>query len=219
MRNARGPCASSASARVVKLPSDFAIFSPPTWTMPEWIQWRANAWPAPSAWARSFSWCGNTRSSPPPWRSKPLAEQVERHRRALDVPARPARAPRRVPRGLARLRRLPEREVDRAALRFVDLDACAGRLEQLLERAVRRARRTPGTTPRRSTRPARRRRTRGPLSTSSAIKRSISSMYSVACGTWSGRSDAEAVELLPVRRLVTRARARARWSPVRPLAG
>ena len=71
MRNARGPCASSASASVVKLPSDFDIFSPPTWTIPLWIQWRANAWPAPSACARSFSWCGNTRSSPPPWRSKP----------------------------------------------------------------------------------------------------------------------------------------------------
>ena len=73
-----------------------------------------------------------------------LAEESERHRRALDVPAGPPRTPRRVPRRLAGLRRLPEREVDRVALCLVDLDARAGGLEQLLERAVRQGRRSDG---------------------------------------------------------------------------
>src|SRR5436190_23194273 len=40
-----------------------------------------------------------------------LAEVLHRHRRALDVPARAARADRGLPRGLARFRALPEREV------------------------------------------------------------------------------------------------------------
>jgi class 3 adenylate cyclase len=52
-----------------------------------------------------------------------LAEDLERHRGALDVPTRPAGTPRRRPFGLARFRGLPEREVERAALLFVDLDA------------------------------------------------------------------------------------------------
>ena len=51
--------------------------------------------------------------------SKPVAEQVERHHHALGVPARPARAPRRRPRRLARLGLLPEHEVDRRALLLV----------------------------------------------------------------------------------------------------
>ena len=45
---------------------------------------------AATAWARSFSWCGKIRSSPPPWRSKPSPEQRERHDDALGVPAGPA---------------------------------------------------------------------------------------------------------------------------------
>ena len=40
-----------------------------------------------------------------------FAEVVHGHRRALDVPARPARAPRRVPRGFARFGGLPQGEV------------------------------------------------------------------------------------------------------------
>src|SRR6185369_13779482 len=41
-----------------------------------------------------------------------VTEKLLGHRRALDVPARPARSPRRVPRRiLVRLLRLPEREV------------------------------------------------------------------------------------------------------------
>ena len=72
-----------------------------------------------------------------------LAEQVERHRRALDVPSRPAAAPGRVPRRLAGLGRLPEREVHRAALRLVDVDPCAGRLPELRRAYGAAARRSP----------------------------------------------------------------------------
>ena len=67
---------------------------------------------------------------------EPFAQQIERHRRALDVPARTAPTPRRVPGGLARLGRLPEREVHRAALGLVDVDPGTGRFAQLLERPV-----------------------------------------------------------------------------------
>src|ERR1700751_4577116 len=49
-------------------------------------------------------------------------EVLLRHRRALDVPARPAPPPRRVPpRVLARLVRLPEREIARILLQRVRL--------------------------------------------------------------------------------------------------
>ena len=73
---------------------------------------------APSASARPRSRdAGTTRSLPPPWISKPTPSSVLGHRRALDVPAGPAAAPRRVPRGvLALLLRLPEREVQRVLL-------------------------------------------------------------------------------------------------------
>ena len=55
-----------------------------------------------------------------------LAEVLQRHRRALDMPARASLAPRAVPGRLARLRGLPEREVHRMVLGRVDLDARAG---------------------------------------------------------------------------------------------
>ena len=54
-----------------------------------------------------------------------LAQIAVRHRRALDVPAGPPGAPRALPRRLARLGALPEREVERAALLLADLDARA----------------------------------------------------------------------------------------------
>ena len=66
-----------------------------------------------------------------------FAEQVERHRRALDVPTRPPGTPRRLPCGLTRLGGLPEREVHRRALGLIDLDARARRFPQLLEVSVR----------------------------------------------------------------------------------
>ena len=137
MRKARGPCASRASERVVKLPSDFDIFSPPTCTIAAWIQCRENAWPGALGLRPLVLVVREHEVVAAAVEVEPLAEQVERHRRALDVPARPAPAPRRVPRRLTGLRRLPEREVDRVALGLVDLDAGAGGLEQLLERAVR----------------------------------------------------------------------------------
>ncbi len=62
-----------------------------------------------------------------------VAEDLERHRGALDVPTGSAGTPRRFPGRLPRLRGLPEREVDRTALLLVDLDARAGRVEQIIE--------------------------------------------------------------------------------------
>ena len=46
----------------------------------------------PRDWAISSSWCGNTRSTPPVWMSNDGPEVRHAHRRALDVPAGPARA-------------------------------------------------------------------------------------------------------------------------------
>ena len=52
-------------------PSDFDIFASAIWTIPLCIQMRASGTPRPaSVCAISFSWCGNTRSLPPPWISK-----------------------------------------------------------------------------------------------------------------------------------------------------
>ena len=109
------------------LPTDFAIFSPSIWSIPLCIHSRASGAARRRASApASFSWWGKTRSLPPPWISKSSAEQLLRHRRALDVPARAAAPPRRVPRGvLALLMRLPEREVERVLLAVGPLDALA----------------------------------------------------------------------------------------------
>ena len=119
------------------MPSDFDIFSPPTVD-------HARVDPVAREWVARGLGLGalvlvvrEHEVVTAAVQVEALAQQIERHGRALDVPARPAAAPRRVPRRLARLGRLPEREVDRAALRLVDVDAGAGRLEQLLERAVR----------------------------------------------------------------------------------
>jgi len=52
---------------VMKFPSDLDIFSWSTLMKPLWSQYLAKGFPeAPSDWAISFSWCGKTRSSPPP---------------------------------------------------------------------------------------------------------------------------------------------------------
>src|SRR5450759_1348598 len=66
-----------------------------------------------------------------------VPEQVQRHGRALEMPAGTAGPPRRVPGRLARFGSLPEREVDGAALGLVDLDAAARRREELPEVTVR----------------------------------------------------------------------------------
>src|SRR5207245_1634470 len=101
------------------LPSDFDIFSPVSSSSPLCIHIRANSSPAPRDWASSFSWCGKTRSMPPPWISKTgprnfsaIAEHSMCH---------PGRLPDRV---LVRLVRLPQREVagillQLGALRFL----------------------------------------------------------------------------------------------------
>ena len=53
------------------LPTDFDIFSSATRIIPLCIHSRARGTPrAASVWAISFSWCGKTRSMPPPWMSK-----------------------------------------------------------------------------------------------------------------------------------------------------
>ena len=102
------------------LPSDFDIFSASVSIIPLCIQIRANGRPAASDWAISFSWWGKTRSEPPPWIANDGAQLGLGHRRALDVPAGPARAPGRVPAGvLAVLVRLPEGEVERVLLERV----------------------------------------------------------------------------------------------------
>ena len=49
------------------LPTDFDIFSPVKRSIPLCVQIRANSWPSARDCASSFSWCGKTRSSPPPW--------------------------------------------------------------------------------------------------------------------------------------------------------
>ena len=105
--------------------------------------------------AASFSWCGKTRSLPPPWISKPTpssSSAIAEH--SMCQPGPPA-APGRVPGGvLALLVRLPQREVQRVLLAVGALDALA--LVHLVDRAVaqRAVRR------RRSARGSRRRRRR-----------------------------------------------------------
>ena len=137
-------------------------------------------------------------------------ERLLGHRRALDVPARPARAPRRLPRGvLALLRRLPEREVARVLLqraRLLVLDL-VGPLAR--ERAVARE------AARRGSRRRRRPRRRGRHATSSSISATISGIVSVASGCSSGISSPNE----PCPRGTTRvaSRARAALAPGRRL--
>ena len=93
-------------------PTDFAIFSSSSSSIPLCAQMRANSRPAPRDWASSFSWCGKAEVEPAAVDLEARAEVLLGHGRALDVPARPPLPPRRVPgRVLVRLVRLPEREV------------------------------------------------------------------------------------------------------------
>ena len=137
-RNCRGTCSSSRPR-------------------PAGSRCASSSWPSPACRARSGSArsrsrdAGKTRSMPPPWMSKVWPRVLLRHRRALDVPAGPARrrdAAGRRPGRLAGLGRLPQHEVHRPLLVGRDVDARAGL--HLLQRAVgepavvrhRRARRT-----------------------------------------------------------------------------
>ena len=74
------------------LPTDFAIFSEPSSSIPLCIQSRASGRPrAASVCAASFSWCGKTRSTPPPWMSNSTpssASAIAEH--SMCQPGRPA---------------------------------------------------------------------------------------------------------------------------------
>ena len=135
--------------------------------------------------ARSFSWCGNTRSSPPPWRSKPSprsSSDIAEH--SMCQPGRPG------PHGESHAAR-PASPPSRARSR----PGCASaRRPRPARRPTRGARRACGAAARRTRERRRRRSTRpalddvrGPRSTSSPMSSSIWSMYSVACGIASGR--------------------------------
>ena len=61
---------SSTCGTSSELPSDLLIFSPLVVIQALCIQYDAKPCPAARDWACSFSWCGNRRSTPPPWMSK-----------------------------------------------------------------------------------------------------------------------------------------------------
>ena len=65
-----------------------------------------------------------------------VAEQAQAHGDALDVPAGPARAPRRRPGRLARLGRLPQGEVERVFFGFVHLHPGPGPRAEVVEAAM-----------------------------------------------------------------------------------
>src|SRR5690554_746823 len=77
---------------VKKLPKDLDIFSPSTRTAPACIQVVAYCLPvAASLCAISFSWCGKTKSGPPPWMSKlSPKQQVDITEHSMCQPGRPA---------------------------------------------------------------------------------------------------------------------------------
>ena len=90
--------------------------------------------PRPRDCAISSSWWGNRRSVPPGVDVEPVAQVLHGHRRALDVPAREAFAPRGVPlHEPPGAGRLPEREVGGVALVRVGLQIAMA-LPQVLER-------------------------------------------------------------------------------------
>ena len=137
MISASRPACSSASCSRKMFPTDFAIFSPSSRTMPLCIQM-----PRERLAARRLGLgdlvlvVGEDEVGAAAVDVEVEAEDLLGHRRALDVPAGPAAAPRRVPgRVLALLLRLPEREVLRALLQRGGVVALA--LLHLLERAVR----------------------------------------------------------------------------------
>ena len=118
-------------------PTDLDIFSSASWSIPLCIQTRASGLPRPaSVCAASFSWCGNTRSMPPPWTSKSTpryCSAMAEH--SMCQPGRPG------PHGESQLVSspslvdLPEREVERVLLAVGALDALA--LVHLVDVAAR----------------------------------------------------------------------------------
>ena len=116
----------------VKLPSDFDIFSPPTSTQPL-CPVLGEGTSDGDGLGPLVLVVGELEVEAAAVQVEAVAEQVERHHDALGVPARPAVAPGRRPRRLARLGLLPQREVERRALLVVRLDPRAGaqRVERL----------------------------------------------------------------------------------------
>ena len=139
-------------------PTDFAIFSLAHLHHAVVHPGPASGLPrAASVWAISFSWCGKTRSEPPPWTSNGMpstSSAIAEH--SMCQPGRPS------PQGdshagvLALLARLPEREVLRRLLQLGGVVALA--LLHLLQRAVRELAVARRTTRRGSTRRRRARR-------------------------------------------------------------
>ena len=118
------------------LPTLLAIFSPPSCSIPLCIQICASSAPRAHPRLRGLVLVmGEDEVVAAAVDLEADAEQLLGHRRALDVPARPAAAPRRVPGGvLALLLRLPQREVERILLAVGALDALA--LVHLVDGAV-----------------------------------------------------------------------------------
>ena len=199
MTSASRPACSSASWSRKMFPTDFAIFSPSSRTIPLCIQMRASGLPrAASVWAISFSWCGKTRSEPPPWISKSTPEDLLGHRRALDVPARAGHGPRARPRRCPRPPSAPSRARSPAG------SPSARRRRRPRPAASRRAGgsracRTPGSSRRGSRRRPRPRR-RAPTRSGRAISAMIASIVPVAVGSRSGRPEPEAVRVAHVVR-------------------
>jgi hypothetical protein len=90
------------------------IFAPAIVTRPLCSQYPANWSPAAVDWARSFSWEDQVDAAAVDVEGGP--EVSGRHRRALQVPARPAGAPGGPPGRLARLRALPQGEITGVSL-------------------------------------------------------------------------------------------------------
>ena len=119
------------------LPTDFAIFSSSICTMPLCIQVRDRGLPrAASVCAISFSWCGKTRSDPPPCTSNGMPSTVSAiAEHSMCQPGRPSPRATFQIRVLPLLARLPEREVLGRLLQLGDVVALT--LLHLLERPVR----------------------------------------------------------------------------------
>ena len=148
------------------------------------IQSCANSWPSARDCAISFSWCGKTRSSPPPWISKTgpsSSSAITEH--SMCQPGRPR------PHGESHhvsspcLFAFQSAKSRGSSLRGVRL-LVAPRL--LAAAGGRRACRSRGSS-RRGSRRRRRPRTRAPRAISSSITATISGTISVAFGSTSGR--------------------------------
>ena len=107
-------------------------------TMPECTQWRANSCPAAFGLRPLVLVMGEEEVGATAVEVETLAEEVERHRRALDVPARAGPCPKASPTaGSPGFAAFHSAKSIGAALRLVDLDAGARGVAQVLDGAVR----------------------------------------------------------------------------------